>query len=438
MPDLIQFDCPSCAATLRVPLEMAGLRGPCPICHRDIIAPNPYTGIGAHFPPHHPAPQIEPEPEPPAPLPPPPAPEPPQEPAPVAIEPPPQVAAPAPPKTNHPFADKLIESPPVTDETPIPSYHSEEPASRVPLPPARGKSRAGLIVGIISGILLALAAGFFIGNHFRPDPTKDPLIVPRPVKKASEPEPPAVPPPAVDPATKPPEKPTGQVSDPEPPLQNKTSLENAQTTLRAFLEAPDWAARSTYVLSPETIRPKMEAYAANNNDGPTPYKSFTVEHSQVDSDSGTTLLIFKVDSPATPGGIPVAILETPKGWLVDWESFVEFRDDLFKEFAEGPSDHVGEFHVIVTAPDPTSAAQHENDTFSSFVVAPPLPSRQKTAFVKKSNPAYEQLREATANGRIFAPVLKITKATTKDGRSYLEILSIQATDWRPRGAMPEP
>ncbi len=283
-------------------------------------------------------------------------------------------------------------------------------------------------------VLLALAAGFFIGNHFRSDPLDQPLIISPPVKKAAQPAPPAVPPPATDPAAKPTvPAPAGKTTPP-----NKTSLESAQTTLRAFLEAPDWAARSSYVLSPDTVRQKMEAYARNNNDGPTPFSSINVEHSQVDAESGTTLFIFKIESATVPGGIPVAVLETAKGWLVDWESFVEFRDDQFKEFAEGPSDHVGEFHVIVTAPDASSGSHQENETYSTFIVAPPLPGRQKTAFIKKNSPFYGQLRDATANGRLFAPVLKITKATTKDGRSYLEILSIEATDWRPRGATPEP
>jgi hypothetical protein len=416
MPELIQFDCPSCAETLRIPLEMAGLRGPCPICHRDIVAPNPYTGIGAHFPPHQPMPEIGPVEE-------------------IIANPPPQPAQEI-PASNHPFGDRLIPSEPVSDPlpaSPAPAT-SHFPSEQKVLEESPPRSRAGAwAFACLCLILLALAAGFFIGNHFRPDPAKEPLIFPAKVTKPSAP-PPAVPPPSVDPATKVPSVPP--VEKPAP--VNKTSLESAQATLKAFLEAPDWAARSAYVLSPNRVRPKMEAYARNNNDGSTPFTTITVEHSQVDAASGTTLFIFKVESPAVAGGIPVAVLETKKAWLVDWESFVEFRDDQFKEFSEGPSDHVGEFHVIVTAPDSSAGNHVENETYASFVVAPPLPGRQKTAFIKKSNPFYTQLRDATLDGRPFAPVLKITKATTQDGRSYLEILSIEASDWRPRGATPEP
>lgn len=426
MPDLIQFECPACAATLRVPVAMAGLRGPCPSCQREIIAPNPETGIGAHFPPRAPEPVAPPEPE--------------QEPLtgvlaeePVPLPTPEPAPEPRKKTGSHPFADKIIESTPLPAETTpaaIPSAFpspSEDDQLRKPAKPRRGL--AALVCIVCS--LFSLSAGFFLGLQYRPTELPPPVLIKKPTHT---PAPPVTPPPAIDPALK---KAAQDPAVPKPP-QNKTSLENAQTTLRAFLEAPDWAARSAYILSPETIRPKMEAYAKSNPDGPTPFKSFSVEHSQVDADSGTTLFIFKVDSPSAPGGIPVAVLETPKGWLVDWESFVEFRDDLFKQFSEGPSDHVGEFHLIVTAPDENSGGVLENDTFASFVVAPPLPGRQKTAFIKKANPAYQRLVEGTKGGRLFAPVLKITKSATRDGRSYLEILSIEANDWRPRGAMPEP
>ena len=271
---------------------------------------------------------------------------------------------------------------------------------------------------------LALGAGLFIGNKMRPDPGAGPLVV---HPKPAPPSPPAVPAPAV-PAEVPPVAP--KLPETTAAEEPKKIVAAAETVLRAFLEAPDWASRSAYVLSAGTVRPKMEAYAKDNPDGPTPFESFSVKHSQVDEKTGSTLFVFQVDSPNAPGGIPVAILETSKGWLVDWESFVEFRDDQFKHFTDGPADLKGEFHLIVTAPD--AATTQENENFAGFILSPPLPDRQRIAFVKKTNPAYERLREATANGRVFTPVLEIAKRNAGDKQSYLEIVSIKASDWRPK------
>lgn len=423
MPDLIQFECPSCAATLRIPIESSGQQGPCPVCHHEIVAPDPYTGIGAYLAmatlaPSAPPPSPEELPAFADPLPEP------AQPAPIVPAAPPEPALPIPAVStvNQPFPDRLISSTPLPEAqesgfTPVPQIQDPIPAPR--------KSRKGIIfLALFSTAMLALAAGLFIGNRLRPDPGSAPFVIqPKPVPKVSPAEAPPVSPPAIPTV---PEKPPESTPPPEP----KKIITAAEATLRAFLEAPDWASRSAYILSPESVRPKMEAYAKDNPDGPTPFESFSVKHSQVDEKSGSTLFVFQVDSPNTAGGIPVAILETSKGWLVDWESFVEFRDDQFKHFTEGPADLKGEFHLIVTAP-PQDTAQ-ENENFAGFILSPPLPDRQRTAFVKKSSPAYARLREATENGRVFTPVLEIVKRNAGDKQSYLEIVSIKASDWRPK------
>ncbi|MBX3741862.1 MAG: hypothetical protein KF712_12770 [Akkermansiaceae bacterium] len=498
MPDLIQFECPSCACTLRIPIELAGLDGPCPTCQQIIVAPNPYTGIGAYLAVGvmDPAPQIPvepvPEPEPyvpafadphpqpvqAAPLPQPPYEamepvprlqpefEPPFDPSPQPApamepvprlqpqpEPQPQFAEaehyPSPSSENQPFPDRLIapnREPSEVSSSPRASHFDD--LSQVPA--ARSGSSKGLIFGALAILLLAGAgAAFFLKDElFRPAELDAPLATPAP----KIPPPPSIPslnpplphtdevpttnpaPPA-DPsgkaATEPPAPTTPPTAEAPPAKEPTKVITAAETTLRAFLEAPDWASRSTYVLSPETIRPKMEAYSKDNPDGPTPFESFAVKHSQVDEETGSTLFVFQVEAPGTPGGIPVAILETSKGWLVDWESFVEFRDDQFKHFTEGPVDLKGDFHLIVTAPQGPPGTAQENENFAGFTLAPPLPDRQRTAFVRKTSPAYQQLKEATADGRIFTPVLEVAKRNAGDKQSYLEILSIKATDWRP-------
>jgi hypothetical protein len=483
MPDLIQFECPSCAATLRIPLEMSGRQGPCPLCTHEIVAPNPYTGVGAYepladaadapiIPEHSVSPQayrpsvelsidepalaeatitrLEPPQEIPHAVPdhdanPKPLKSPFSDLAAVRVIDP---ASHAPKETAHSYRKIEASSLPVAEfnEEPVP-IPSPSP-SFTPIPPPerhqpsekpRRPSKAGwfAVCGLIA--ILCFMGGFLLGNAFKLDPSPPPPVVVAPIKSnpsVADPLPPVVvTPPVISQQTKAEVKPV----EPIPPLPSeepKKIVAEAEATLRAFLEAPDWKTRSSYVLSPDEVRPKMEIYAKNNSDGPTAFESFAVKHSQVDEKSGSTLLVFQVNSTAAPGGIPVAILETSSGWLVDWESFVEFRDDHFKHFTEGPSDLVGDFHLIVSSPPPSPDIPQENENFASYLIAPPLPDRQRTAFIKKSNPAYAALRAATADGHLFTPVLEVSKRSLPDGRGYLEILSIKATDWRPRENKP--
>lgn len=219
--------------------------------------------------------------------------------------------------------------------------------------------------------------------------------------------------------------------EPPKPAPLKTSAV-AEAALKAFLDAPDWTTRSAHVLHPETTRLAMEEYSRQVPDGPTPYQSVTIQNSYTDPKTGNTLFIFQVITEQHPTGIPVAVSETPSGWLIDWQTFIEFRDDLFRSFADGPTGKTGRFHLIVSAPLPPRAAKTENEHFSSFLLDPPIPGRQRLAYVRKTAEIHSILTAATQAGAAFTPVLELANRESPDGKSYLEITDIVATDWLPK------
>jgi predicted RNA-binding Zn-ribbon protein involved in translation (DUF1610 family) len=342
MAEVIQFNCPSCGTLLRLPLALAACQGPCPNCGREIIAPDPDRGSGAH-----------------------------------------------------------------------------EAVPEVAVPPVVGKPRRK--IPVISNLLTG-ALGFALGvisyQHFAQTQRVIPPV--KAEKPAVIAEPPA-------PIPEPP-KPVIEKS-PEPPAKASAA---AEISLRAFLEAPDWAARSAYVLFPEKMRAAMESYSREAPDGPTAFKSISVKHSHIDEQTGNTLLIFYVATETFPAGIPVAIKETSGGWLVDWQSFVEFRDQLFQKFVDGPADRTGHFHLVATLPPPERAAKTGNEHFSSFLLQSPLDAKPQLAFVKKPSEILTAFQSATQNGGIFTPLLEVAKRQTADGKSYLEVLKVTATDWLPQ------
>ena len=192
MPDLIQFECPSCAATLRIPIEMSGHHGPCPVCHHGIVAPDPYSGIGAYLAvgtlapsPEPPETAIAPEREPAAfadPLPEPvPFPAPLPEPEPIQESVPTPVIATVPVSTtDQPCPKDLIEPQP-PDEPVATRAFAEDPSpphKRDVQGPSSRRSRAGVLAFACAATAsLALGAGLFIGNKMRPDPGAGPLVV---------------------------------------------------------------------------------------------------------------------------------------------------------------------------------------------------------------------------------------------------------------------
>ncbi len=446
MAEVIQFQCPICATTLRLPLAMAARQGPCPTCGREIIAPDPYRGVGAHEvqPLWHP-PELEPS-------------------RPFVESPPLATLAPKPP--SEPFQERIPaqECPPVQEIPPwapfgdqSPTPHPEAvwdnpPALPPPPPVAAPACQKPQRTILVLSCLLAALGGFVIGLAWaQQSPASGPqagLLIPSqpPVEKASilpepaKPEPvkiapgPTEPSPPVPVLVKPRvETPEPAPKPPEPVIEKSAKVSAAaQASLQAFLEAPDWATRCAHVLFPEKVRGAMEAYSKEAPDGPTSYKSIAVKQSQIDEKTGLTLFVFVVVTEKFPQGIPVAVKETANGWLVDWLTFVEFRDGLFQKFIDGPVEQTGYFHLAVTRPPADRAASTENDFFSSFLLQSPLAEKPKLAFARKNSEAYKEILAQTAAGQVFAPVLEVRKRKTPDGQPYFEIQRVMAPDWLPR------
>ncbi len=385
MAKAIQFPCPACGGTLRLPLEMAAAQGPCPRCHTAIIAPDPFLGLGSRLPDPKPLPSTPPSPA-------------------HGIQ-----ETPAPPETRTP--------PPATAALP--------PATTAPV--SRSPHSAILVLSCLLSAVISLVAGYFIGTLSAR--TGQPTALP--TAPAITPPPndaPSPPPPVVEPVPNPEPEPQPQPAPAPPPAKASAAAEAA---LKAFLDAPDWANRAAHTLSSDSLLSEMEKYSHTVPDGPTPYQSISIQNSYTDKRTGDTLFIYQVITPEHPVGFPVAVSETSDGWRVDWQTFVEFRDDHFVKFADGPVDETRRFHLIVSAPPPDRAKNSENEHFSSFLLSPPLPDRERLAYVSKASDIHSTLQAATADDALFAPVLELTKRKTPDGKTYLEITGIPASDWLP-------
>lgn len=367
MADVIQFNCPACGITLRLPLQMAAFEGPCPSCSRTIVAPDPHHDTAAY----EPAPSPPPQPE---------------------VEPP--------------------QRPPSTPPQPFSS-----------------RQRGVLVLAILLTAVVSLLAGTILGARSNRLPARIPFLTmtsekPESSRSSLHPKPPQPQEPAVEIMPE-------SVVMPEKKTESTKASAVAESALKAFLEAPDWATRSSYVLAPDKVRTAMESYSHQAPDGPTPFKSIAIQNSYLDKHSGYTLFIFQVVTEQHPTGIPVAVTESSTGWVVDWLTFIEFRDDLFKSFADGPANQNGRFHLLVSAPPSPRTASTENEHFVSFLLDPPLPDRQRIAYVRKNSGILATLSAATSSGAVFTPVLEVAKRNTADGKSYLEIVSILAHDWLP-------
>lgn len=303
----------------------------------------------------------------------------------------------------------------------------ERPPAVAPEPPilAVEKKRPKLLLALAIGLpALALAAvGYHVGKTHRPV-----VIETKPLARPAVPDMPDEPAPE---ATSPPEV----VETPEPPPPAPSEAADAEATLRAFLGAPDWKARSAFVFFPEDVQPAMAKHAAEHGDGPIPANSFQL------ADSVPPHHVFTVHTKAIPEGFPVAVTMTTEGPKIGWDSFIGFHDDHFKKLLDGPTDRSGIFDVLVKP----SGDAAENAHYERFQLSVPMPGRETIAFARRDSVALARLRgELNGSGSFDPPtvermisglggvplVLALAKRSTPDGKgSYIEVVDLVAVQW---------
>ncbi|OYV05266.1 MAG: hypothetical protein CFE26_12490 [Verrucomicrobiales bacterium VVV1] len=213
----------------------------------------------------------------------------------------------------------------------------------------------------------------------------------------------------------------------EAPVKPAPVLSAAKSALGDFLAAADWKSRSKLVLFPETILPRMERFHEKHPDGPTEPTRLGIEHCEASATTNLMLVVFRVHTATHPTGFPVAVSETPDGWKVDWQSFVEFKDELFVEFVTGKATDSGSFHLLIQpSTEPT-----ETDDRITYILSDPVKQREFLATVRKGTDAAKSLADITKDGVIATPVVELSRLARPDGTFDLEIIGVPATNWRP-------
>ena len=407
MVESLNFQCPPCGTPLSLPASAAGIEGPCPRCRQVLTAPDPWRDLRSA--PLHAGggPQVEP-----------------------AFRPfveegtgqsPPQAHAPDPP----PAQSRESNPNPIPDAP----EHAAERSSALP-------QALILLCSILITAVVSLTAGYLLGLRSGTQESKlpTPFAITAPPAADDENVSPAPPPQSETEAAVTNEPAPGKTNpqpNPATPPSAPSAIETAEATLRSFLDAPDWTSRSPFIVDAGHIQNSPPPPPAPPADGPIEYLSISPAGNPPANEAVNGPLSFQVITAIHPRGFPVQMHPTSDGWKLDWRMFVELRDDLFRSLSDGPAGHSGTFHLLVSKPPAERAARTENEHFSSFLIAPPLPERQQLAYVNKTSGAHAILRDATAGGHPFPAVLEVAKRSTPDGKTYLEISSVIASDWTP-------
>lgn len=306
----------------------------------------------------------------------------------------------------------------------------------MPPPARRRRSKTGPVLALGTLALALAAVGYYFGkDHLPPTYRLSSLGLQPDQPPAVKPAPAPAPAPDIAHETAPAPTPDETGQGLPPPAPEASEANDAQAALDAFLGAPDWQARSTFVLSPDEIRPAMEKHAKENGDGPIPASAIQL------LEATPPVFVFKVCTKAMPDGFPVPVMLTDEGPKVDWEAFVAFNDDHFRKLLVGPPDQSGILNLLVKPETGAEPSPH----WTRYRLSVPMPDREATAWVRKDSVALAQLKSIFdgENGlnketvdKLVAETgiplrLAITKRRTNDGREFIEVTDMVAIGWAP-------
>ncbi len=329
---------------------------------------------------------------------------------------------------------------PVEPETPMPGKNGSAVEVKAPPPEVSGTPAAPVTTAGVP----ELPELPMPGNEGQPpeptDGASEPPVA-APVAKPVAPVPPAgsepeIPRPTVVGAT--PEAVAKPETVAKPEAVAPADASKPQSALEGFLAAPDWKSRLAFIQDAPRLRPLVEEYYRSRPDGPIKIDSIDLFHSQEVGVTGYAFYIFSVvladDSTASgPSTFTVVVNQTDEGFRVNWEAFIQFKDNHFSKFLASPGGVPKRFYLVLNRRHPFDGNIPDIDK-KVCVRLRPLIASHKGAFAYtglESKPGKDLLDEVgmrSWRGTYYLVVeLSWTKGT--DGSPYLTVDRVSEYNW---------
>ena len=122
----------------------------------------------------------------------------------------------------------------------------------------------------------------------------------------------------------------------------------ALAALKSFLAAPTWQERLRWAQKPDTVKAAMEKHYRKHPDGPVNVARIDFIERYPARSGNPPYCMFEVRGGDLKRSILVLVEEKSKADIrVDWEAFVEFKDQLLREFLGKPGASPGKFRVMI-------------------------------------------------------------------------------------------
>ena len=147
--------------------------------------------------------------------------------------------------------------------------------------------------------------------------------------------------------------------------------------------------------------------------------------------TGARAFIFSVVHPDHPRGFPVSAEATPEGYKIDWESYVQWRDEWLRGFIENrPSGPYALFVVLRRTHYFNDDVARLEDRLAFKVTSAVPGDAGTTAFVEARSEAGRSMAESFEWGKIYFPVVELEWVRDEDGGRHVRLNRVVRPTWR--------
>jgi hypothetical protein len=164
-----------------------------------------------------------------------------------------------------------------------------------------------------------------------------------------------------------------------------------------------------------------------------PLADAVVEHqySGVIPATGRKAHIFNVLNPAHPRGFPVSAEETPDGYRIDWQSYIQWRDTWLRRFLESDSTDPQSLFVVLRRTHYFNDDVPNLDDKFAFKITSAVPDDEGAiAFVEKNSAIGRSLAELYEWRTLYFPVVELQWVSSGKESRYLRLNRIVRSSWR--------
>ncbi len=276
----------------------------------------------------------------------------------------------------------------------------------------------------------------------KPPVEETPPPPPAPEPVSTTPEPAVVLPDApkieVRPAASLPELPAEPDSTPEPPNAQASpedaARREAEGVVKKFLTSTNVGALLPLILNSDKLGETVRKYYVSDAVPPTPFDNIVMDSGARVPETNTRAFLFRVRSPKRPQGFPVCTEETPQGFKIEWEAFVQCRDRTQATFWKSADATPTRLFVVLKRSHYFEEDVPNLEDYDCFSISSPNPDEDPVyAFAKKNSAFTQKFRSRLTWEASYFIVATFSHVKSSNGSSHVEIEDIERFSWRNLG-----